>query len=235
VGQRFLARLERFWQTDRGLTVLLGSLVAVIFILPSVAVQDAPAPGLLVQVTVQVLFTLIFMSGISAATHNRGVLAVASVIMGAAIALFWIYQFAPSARLAAWRAGVGVVAAIQLIVVVMLQVLHEGPITFHRIRGAVAVYLLLGLAWANLYELIEQLSPGAFRLPDAPRNHAELVTMLAYYSFVTLTTMGYGDVLPVHPAARSAAVLEAVVGQLFPAILIARLVSMELTSREARR
>jgi hypothetical protein len=51
---------------------------------------------------------------------------------------------------------------------------------------------------------------------------------------VTLTTMGYGDILPVHPMARSAAVLEALVGQLFPAILIARLVAMELASREPR-
>ena len=94
------------------------------------------------------------------------------------------------------------------------------------------MYLLLGVAWAGIYELIGGIWPGAFRFSEAPRSRAELTASLAYYSFVTLTTMGYGDITPLHPAARSAAILEALTGQLFPAILIGRLVAMELSARE---
>jgi hypothetical protein len=88
--------------------------------------------------------------------------------------------------------------------------------------------------WAGVYETIHGIWPDAFRFTDPPQNRTEVTTSLAYYSFVTLTTMGYGDITPVHPTARSAAVVEALVGQLFPAILIARLVAMELATRERR-
>ena len=83
----------------------------------------------------------------------------------------------------------------------------RGPhLTLQRIQGAVAVYLLLGVAWAGIYELIGGIWPGAFRFSEAPRSRAELTASLAYYSFVTLTTMGYGDITPLHPVARSAAI-----------------------------
>jgi hypothetical protein len=226
--------LAQFWRTDRGLTALLTSLVAVVFVMPTLMTRGE-TPSFLVHVGFQVFLTLIFISGVSASAPNRAVLVVAGVVVGAAIALFWVHHLVPGPRTGASRAAVGTLACVLLVVLVARRVLAEGPITFHRIRGAVAVYLLLGLAWANLYELIEQLSPGAFHLPEPPASHDELVGSLGYYSFVTLTTMGYGDILPVHPAARSAAVLEALVGQLFPAILIARLVAMELTARDRDR
>ena len=107
--------------------------------------------------------------------------------------------------------------------VVLAQTFRAGPVNFHRIQGAVAAYLLLGLAWALAYELVSLLAAGAFSFagsggPERPD--------FVYFSFVTLTTVGYGDVTPVHPVARSLAVAEALTGQLYPAILLARLVSL---------
>ncbi len=122
----------------------------------------------------------------------------------------------------------GVLAA-----VVLVQVFRAGPITAGRIVGAVVFYLLLGLMWANVYTIVVLVRPEAFQFPVAPRSANELVAQLIYFSFVTLTTTGYGDVLPLHPLARSLANLEALVGQLYPAILIARLVSLELMRRPA--
>src|SRR5262249_17997158 len=158
------------------------------------------------------------------------------IVFGAAIALYWVDYFVP-------RAGLRLAAALgRLVTVVLVTVLvtrhvvrREGSITIHRIQGAVAVYLLLGLTWAGIYEIIHDVWPGAFRFSEpVPEARIDVATSLAYYSFVTLTTMGYGDITPMHPVARSAAILEALVGQLFPAILIARLVSMELAGRERR-
>jgi hypothetical protein len=119
--------------------------------------------------------------------------------------------------------GARLLSFLCLLVVVLGQTLRSGPVTFHRIQGAVAAYLLLGVLWAQLYSLTALLRPGAFsgavNVADGPR-------AWLYFSFLTLTTVGYGDVLPVHPAARSLAMLEAVVGPLYLAILIARLVSL---------
>ena len=115
--------------------------------------------------------------------------------------------------------------------IVLRAVLSGGEVTSDRIAGAVVVYLFLGLAWAMLYAVLAILQPGAF---DAPA--ALLVGPAAertefgfiYYSFVTLTTLGYGEITPVSSAARTLAWLEAVVGQLYVAILVARLVALEI-------
>ena len=122
-----------------------------------------------------------------------------------------------------------------LAVLVLIRVFRAGPITGHRIQGAIAVYLLLGLIWVSAYNLIHQTIPGAFRFPEGELSPLRFKHGLMYFSFVTLTTVGYGDITPAHPLARSLAMAEALVGQLYPAILIGRLVSMELTSRQEGR
>jgi hypothetical protein len=109
-----------------------------------------------------------------------------------------------------------------------------GRRTIHRVQGAVAAYLLLGLAWSFAYELAMLGSADAVHFADATGFPAAQVPRLVYFSFVTLTTLGYGDIVPVSPAARSLAVTEALIGQLFPAILIARLVSLEISSHRDR-
>jgi hypothetical protein len=216
-----------WWRDDRGLSVLLASLVAINSFLPPF--RDRPATNLLVQL----FFTLVFISGLTSETRSGAERIGAALVFAVAVALHWIDYFRPEAGLALWVSLARVLAIGVLIVLVVRHVFREGPMTVRRIQGAVAVYLLLGIMWAGLHEMISALSPAAFRFTDPPR-HAELATSLAYHSFVTLTTTGYGDITPVHPAARSAAILEALIGQLFPAILIARLVAMELTARAER-
>jgi hypothetical protein len=113
-------------------------------------------------------------------------------------------------------------------VVVLAQTFRAGPVSVYRVEGAVAAYLLLGLAWAAAYVLVAALEPGAFATarPEPPNSRT-----FVYFSFVTLTTVGYGDVTPVHHAARSLALVEALVGQLYPATLIARIVTLRGESR----
>ncbi|MGH7837065.1 MAG: potassium channel family protein [Candidatus Binataceae bacterium] len=119
-----------------------------------------------------------------------------------------------------------------LVVLILRQVLRAGPITSRRLEGSVAVYLLLGLLWAVSYQMVELLRPGSFRMP-AQGGGADL-PLLGYFSFATLTTLGLGDILPLSPLARSLVVLEALVGQLFPVILIARLVAMQIEYQRTR-
>ena len=133
-------------------------------------------------------------------------------------------RFVPVPR--PWGLAMGLLSLLLFFAVVLVQTLRSGPITLHRIQGAVAAYLLLGVLWAYAYALVEALRPGAF---SGPISGADGPRALLYFSFVTLTTTGYGDVLPVRPAARSLANLEAVTGTLFVAILVARLVSLAVS------
>jgi hypothetical protein len=122
-------------------------------------------------------------------------------------------------------------------VVILRSVLETGPVTGDRIAGAVVVYLLIGLVWMLIYALIAVLHPGGFRLPG------ELAGKLGdggeftflFFSFVTLTTLGYGDITPVTPAGQTAAWLEAATGQLYLAILVARLVALHIAHSGLRR
>ena len=114
---------------------------------------------------------------------------------------------------------------------VLAQVFRAGSVNRHRILGAIAVYLLLGLAWGEAYSALAMVVPEAFSPVGPPGADPQ---RWLYYSFVTLTTVGYGDITPVGPLARSLAILEALTGQLYPAILLARLVALEVGSKADR-
>ena len=225
-----MAFLSRFWSTDRSLTLLLLLLIVLIFVIDPLG--DLGIGG---QLLIEVVFSLLILSGVGAVSKGT----VATVVVGSLVLLSLVLRWlrlslgmqalaAPDALLSAFLCAI-------LAAVVLAQVFREGPITSQRIQGAVAVYLLLGLAWAFAYTFIELRRPDAFSSPSAgvPPN-ADLSERFVYFSFVTLTTVGYGDVTAVHPIARSFATAEALVGQLFPAILLARLVSMELYYRQAK-
>jgi len=115
--------------------------------------------------------------------------------------------------------------------VVAHAVYAPGRITYRRLRGAAVVYLNLGTIFAAAFSLTWDLSPTAFaNLPAATGGPDELATML-YFSLTTLTTTGYGDIVPVDPFARSLANLESIIGQFYLAITVARLVTLELADR----
>lgn len=128
-------------------------------------------------------------------------------------------------------AGSAALALAALIAAILGQVFAAGPVTFRRIEGAIAAYLLIGVVFACLYDLVHGLDPGAFLHHGAPPAETGQVVSYLFFSFVTLTTTGYGDIVPVHPVARSLAMLEALTGQLYLAILLARLVSLEIMNR----
>ncbi len=119
-----------------------------------------------------------------------------------------------------------IIYCIWLGAILLRRTFSLGHITRNRVQGAVIVYLLSGFAFALIYHSIYIIvGPSAFKgLVSSQR------TEFMYFSMTTLTTLGYGDLTPVNVYARSLTSLEALYGQLYPAILIARLVSMEITT-----
>jgi hypothetical protein len=205
--------LRRFWESDPGLSVFLGLLVVFLFVLPPLVEPEGSGRGLLVDVGLSVLL----LAGVATLSTHLAARAVLFVLVVAALAVRWGPFSAPA------TAGAALVTVVAMTFVVLVQAFRAGPINVHRIQGAVAAYLLLGLAWALAYETVALVATGAFSFAGPAEGERG---RFIYFSFVTLSTLGYGDVIPLHPVARSLAVTEALTGQLYPAILLGRLVSL---------
>jgi len=210
-----------FWADDRGLSIFLAALVAII-VVP--ALVPIGVPGRLLG---DALISVMLISGAKTTTDRLQTALIVSLIAVAALLVRWASWLFPAAGLAVWREVSTLASLVTLCYVVLTLVLRPGPISRRRIEGAIVVYLLLGFTWAQAYELVALWIPGAF----AGAVDTSGSTPWTYYSFVTLTTMGYGDIMPVHPLARALAVLEALTGQLYLAILLARLVSLGIGSQ----
>jgi len=125
------------------------------------------------------------------------------------------------------KASAWILMGLALIWVVARAVFASGRVTYHRVMGAILLYLGIGWTFGGLFTLVGLLAPDAFTgmtVSDSPA----LASTMMYFSFGTLTTAGSGDIAPLHPIARSLCNLEAMIGQLYPATLLARLVTLEI-------
>ena len=224
------ARIVKTWEADFSLSVLLGLLVLLLFVITPLT------SGRTVRAEVgTAFFSLVTLSGVVAVARRASIIAFVIACAIASFALDWIAHFSASPR---WELADLVMRAgfvLLLGVVVMSQVFRPGDITHHRVQGAIVVYLLAGLAWAHAYQILFILDPSAIRYTGPAEALGTASGMLRYYSFETLTTLGYGDFVPVSPIARALASSEAVFGQLYPAAMIARLVSLEMLERGRQR
>jgi len=220
-------RLSLFWSTDRSLSVFLGLLLVAVFIVLPLAEQE----GMLIA---SVGFSVLLVAGVALVAKNRMTRGLVAGAAGVALIIHWTQHVVPGTGLSMMSAFSSLCFLGILAGVVFREVLNKGPITLHRVQGAVAVYLLLGLIWAFAYDMVLLSAPDAFHSSELTVQHKTVTPPLIYFSVMTLTTVGYGDITPIHPMARALAMLEAVIGQLFPVILIARLVAMELQFRNSR-
>jgi hypothetical protein len=212
----------RFWEADRGLSILLILLVVIIFVLPVLLSPDPTG-----RLVADLAFSALLVAGAFTAAESRRVRLAVVAFTAATLLLRWAAAGAPSVALAIGREASILVMLLLFAVVVAARAYRPGPVTHHRIQGAIAVLLLIGLVWAHAYELLHLIHPEAFS--GAVGNAPGALTWI-YYSFVTLTTMGYGDITPVHPIARSLAISEAVSGQIYIAVTLARLMALHVSA-----
>jgi hypothetical protein len=219
--------LPSFWHEDRLLSFFLAFLVLMTIFVPMVGPSR---PG---RIVIDIIFALMLLSGAVATLDRRMLmyLIIALSILEFAADLF--VEFNPSFSFRGWDTALKVSGMAILVVMTLKQTFLPGPVSVHRVMGGVAAYLLIGVTWAFVYKLLMQEIPDAihFQSPLAPGVSTGEPSRLLYFSFETLTTVSYGDAYPVHRIARSLAVAEALIGQLYPAILIATLVGMALQER----
>ena len=216
--------------------VLLVTLLSLYIINPFVQAFFSSRPGLIV---LDLLVSTTLLAATYAVHRSKKVLLVAAVFAAPAIAGRWASYAVYTDWLSVFSHCFGFLFLAFTAGAVLLNVLRPSRVTGDIVNGAVCVYMLVGLAWAFLFSLLEVLQPGSFNLPDLsaePIDPASMdvrrLSVFMYYSLVTLTTLGYGDITPVTPLARNLAAFEAVMGQLYIAILVARLVGLHIVHAE---
>jgi hypothetical protein len=219
--------IERLWQKDVTLTSLLVFLLMYIFFLYPLGQVGSFLP------LTSGLFSLILISGAITVSRHRVFKTLVFSWGVLAIVFLWVKHLFPYQIFVFVADGLGLFFLILLVFLILGQVLREGETTSQRVMGGVAAYLILGLTWYLAYHLVALGFPGAFSIQGSSLSgdRSFLSSQLFYFSFVTLTTIGYGDIVAVHPLARMLVILEGVTGQLFPVILIARLVSLQVQAR----
>lgn len=214
-----------FWNEDRILSVFLGLIILVYFIL-------APLSDLgpLMRFVIQTFFALFLLSGITAVLGQRPIARLAKLVGLVAWVTHQFRIFYPTTALIEVDLLLGFFCLSLFVAVLIVRVLSGGEGNYFRLQGAVAAYIMTAIAWGHLYALLETVHPGCFRGPEGFLEPDRLVGNLTFFSSITLTTVGYGDIVPVHAFARSMVCLEAFFGVLYPAILVSRLVTLSLPS-----
>jgi len=153
------------------------------------------------------------------------------IVLAAAAILADLLNVLLQSAMASWTSKIMIVLFLGYAVVTILFYLaRQKEVTADMVMAGASEYMLIGVLWALLYALIETVYPGSFSFAGAKDRSGFL-----YFSFVTLTTTGYGDLLPVSVQARSLAILETITGQLFIAITVARLVSLYTVSGNKKK
>ena len=217
---------RRYWTAERGLTTLL------IFTLIYLFVVCALTRFRYGDWVADFFFALIIVAGVLTTFKQNWVRVLAIFLAVATLFLILEQYISPGGALAILVQVLKLMFVGLLLAVLSVQVFKAGPVTAHRIRGAIVVYLLLGGAWGLLYSLVHMTTPHAFHLARhlAPGDTASIQRSLTYFSFTTLTTTGFGDITPTNSLSRTLAMFEAMTGQLYLVITMARLVSQAIRS-----
>jgi voltage-gated potassium channel len=187
------------------------------------------------------LSTGVLILGAYSASGKKSSLVVALGIFVPAVALVWLDHFDPSTSYALPRYILAILFFTYIGGTILSHVLRLERVTFDKICAALCSYLLLGLIFAILYSLLEFLNPGTFLVGgevipqgDPRAFYGAGMGQAIYFSFTTLTTLGYGDVAGATPVAKNLSVLEALIGQIYLVVLVARLVGMEISHSSSK-
>lgn len=176
------------------------------------------------------LLSFVLISAVFTITGRSKYAILALVLIVPALITAWASFFVDSNLLKEISSLLTLLVMVLVTFSIFLEVVRsKTPIPRHIIWGAIAVYLMIGISFATLYNLTYLITPSSFYYgvdPSLVLNFSDFI----YFSFVTLATLGYGDIVPLTAQARSFAILEAITGSLYLAVLIAKIVSLSITS-----
>jgi hypothetical protein len=182
---------------------------------------------LAVQIISDSVLSIVCLSAIYAIRRNKLLVLVAAILTVPFFISIWSnYAFGSETLIRAVN-FLGILVLALVAVSVLIHIFRERRVTIDLICASIVVYLIIGLMWGFAYGLLDSLQPESFSIPEGKLEDSRLLFL--YYSFVSLTTLGYGDVTPMTAPASFLSLIEAVVGQMYVAILVARLVGVNIS------
>ncbi len=186
-----------------------------------------------IRILMNVFITAILISGTYAASKKIYITITAASLALPMLVSIWISHFADMPLLVFVGDCFGIAFTAFLVVVILSFIFREHEVTINVIYASIVVYLLIAIMWMFIYLVLESIHPGSFAAGEGQIETGR--PLFIYYSFVTITTLGYGDITPITDLANSFSFLEAVTGQLYIAILIARLVGIHIAQSMNRK
>ena len=212
--------LNHFWDKESGLSGML----ILLFIMHFVLIPMFGSYSFFL-VVLNIFWMLFLMAGIFALSKSRKQAILISIVPILFSVFGWISAFNPTPFTILMDLILSISTFLILIILVLLKVFEPGPITLYRVIGSVVVYMLMANIWAIAYQFFYQHIQGSFQVTLPPFASNSLDANFMYFSYITITTTGFGEIVPLHPMARALVQVEAFVGVLYPVILIGRLVS----------
>ena len=212
--------------------ILLAALLGMLVYGPLIELIAPQLPPLLTRLTFGSIFGWLTISAVYAVSKRRQTPR-AALMLGISLFLAAIADLILVCAETHILAHVLGIVFLSHIVMAMLKfILQQTRISTDTVFAALCIYLLVGIVWAIVYSLLEQVQPGAFSYAHAEKHQmrfgSEGTSLAVYFSFVTMTTLGYGDIAPVSTTARSLAILQAIFGQLYLTVLVAWLVGLHI-------
>jgi hypothetical protein len=184
------------------------------------------------------MITVLLIFALSAISDSKMHLLLCSLLALLTIAAIWLARWIPGKQIIIAANLLDLLFVALIVVAILAYVFRSHVITTETLAGAICAYLLIGHLWANAFSVLETVRPGSFSSNAVASGATSTVqsvvlqdAQFSYFSFVTLSTLGYGDITPLSQPARNLAALEAIFGQLYLAVLISRLVSQQATTK----
>jgi hypothetical protein len=181
------------------------------------------------RIFLDIFITAIYISMVYTASHKKQHIYIGAFFAIVMLISLWLQYFHQNNLVFAIGRICGILFFIMVITNILTFIFKSEDVTIEVIYAAILVYLLMALMWSFVYVLLELINPASFNVALSLEQGSQMWSI--YYSFVTITTLGYGDITPATELASSFAILEAVVGQLYLVVVVARLVGMHVSSK----
>ena len=226
-SDKFSHPLIRYWNTERFLVLLVSLLLLLV---SSPFLNDLRWFGLIRNI----LTSWIFLEIYHTTTRGKKRLIFTSLLVVLAIAALWVDNiYGTRTGILALTRAIIVIYLFFSIVVLAKFISGSESVGREVIYAAIIIYLLISMVWGYFYMTLEYFVPGSFALPF-DMDQSEKFIWLMYFSYVTVTTLGYGDITPLNAKASALASTEALIGQIYLVVIVAWLVGMHVSQRSKR-
>ena len=221
---------KSFWTEESGLTSML-----ILLCISNFIITPFFEKGQLLNILIRVIWVALLFAGIATLSETKLQRRLFTIIPVLLITVNVIRYFRDTPLLVYFEIVADIAVFTLLIGMVFVKVFEKGPVTFHRIVGAVAGYMLIGNLWAVLFQFLYIQVPGSIQLAASDADSVIKPATFIYFSYTTLTTTGFGDILPTHTITHTLVIIEQLIGVFYPAVLIGRLVSLTVESSHSKK